>query len=475
MRSRNLASSPVAVAVAMRTMASVGASSPTFVFSPGLRPGVNLPGLMFRVSPPVSCILLFREPPIYPHLAHRLAPRVLRGPRRQRLRLRPQPELAQHRSHRERRGHAVAVFDLEGDADALAHELSAVHALRPHLRDHAPGMRAHHLGTGPPFAGDQLGMLQHRVTDRTLEPRIRECHADERHRKARDAAAVPGHPNPLRGHTRPATHLGEAALLHGVLEPRVELRRPAAMLRQRQHPRVLARTVRVHSREPHAARLVVFRHGFGEGPVRSAQQVALRATDLLEQLARARHLPRLARVRRADERQVLRRELESLGGAVLDQRQRLERLRRGAPERDRLGIAGCGDERTVGVHDRDVHAVARLDDGASPQLDDHALPAPCSVLFAVRVTPIPATTTAPPISASAGGVSCKPSHAMTPAPTGSPSAATLTVVARYNFSAQFMPVWPSSIGPAASAPNTAPSRPANPVAGPPRATPPTPT
>src|SRR2546426_12554868 len=97
-------------------------------------------------------------------------------------------------------------------------------------------------------------------------------------------------------HVRPPAHFLEAALLHGMLEPRVERGGPAVVPREREHTGVLSRAVRVDGREPHAARGVVLGDALGERGVWTAQQIALGALDLREEVADDRHLPRLARI-----------------------------------------------------------------------------------------------------------------------------------------------------------------------------------
>src|SRR2546427_495652 len=145
---------PSASAAAARTSAVVCASSAA------PRAELTLP---FRN--PQSAIVSFREPSIYPHLTHRLPPRVHRGVRHERRRLRPEPQLGQDRRHGERRGDRVTVLDLQRDPMAFLRQQPAVHALGPDLHDDAAGVRAHHVGARPTLARDQFGMSQHRLED----------------------------------------------------------------------------------------------------------------------------------------------------------------------------------------------------------------------------------------------------------------------------------------------------------------------
>src|SRR3989441_1642680 len=145
---------PSASAAAARTSATVFASSAR-----------AFPWLIFPFPLPPSPIFLFLEPSIYPQLADRSPPRVHRGVRHERRRLRPEPQLGQRRRHGERRGDRVTVLDLERDPVAFLRQQPAVHALGPDLHDDAAGVRAHHVGARPTLARDQLGMSQHHLED----------------------------------------------------------------------------------------------------------------------------------------------------------------------------------------------------------------------------------------------------------------------------------------------------------------------
>src|SRR5205809_661049 len=131
MRSRSCASSPLAIAMATRTKATVLASNVPF-------------------PAPGSLILLLLQSPIYPQLSHLVAPGIDVGPHSERFRLRLDPQVGQHCRNRQRRGGAVAVFDLERDPQPLGHDQRAVHALGADLGEHAAGMGAHQVGAGAP-------------------------------------------------------------------------------------------------------------------------------------------------------------------------------------------------------------------------------------------------------------------------------------------------------------------------------------
>src|SRR2546422_8774920 len=145
---------PSASAAAARTSATVFASSAR-----------AFPWLILPFPLPPSPIFLFLQPSIYAQLADRFAARVHRGVRHERRRLRPEPQLGQHRRHGERRRDRVTVLNLERDPVPFLRQQPAVHALGPDLHDDAAGVRAHHVGARPTLARDQLGMSQHHLED----------------------------------------------------------------------------------------------------------------------------------------------------------------------------------------------------------------------------------------------------------------------------------------------------------------------
>src|SRR5205085_2277897 len=158
---------------------------------------------------------------------------------------------------------------------------------------------------------------------------------------------------------------------------------------EREHAGVLPRAIRIHSRKPQAASRVVLRDALRERSVGPAQQVALAAADLPEQLAHARHLARLARVRRAHQRQLLAREAEPIGYSVFYERQRLERFRRRAPEGDEVGVAGARDQAPARVHHRRVDVVHRFHHAAAHLFNAHPRPPSRSPGASPRGQPTP--------------------------------------------------------------------------------------
>ena len=193
-----------------------------------------------------------------------------------------------------------------------------------------------------------------------------------------------------------------------MLHARVKVRRPAVMARQRQHSRVLAGAVRVDGREPYAPARVVPGHGFGERRVGTAQQIALAAPDLPQQIAHDRHVLRLARVRRAAQRELFSREGEPLEHPVRGERQGLERLRRRAPVGDEVGIAHVGNELAGPVDHGDVDVVPGFD-RPSPELFNPHGHAPSPVLSST-------TARSPPARVSRRSPSRTPAPRVWPAP-----------------------------------------------------------
>ncbi len=145
------------------------------------------------------------------------------------------------------------------------------------------------------------------------------------------------------------------------------------MPREREHTGVLSRAVRVDGREPHAAGGVVLGDALGERGVWTAQQIALGALDLGEEVADDRHLPRLARMRRAAQRELLGREPEPVDRPVRHQRQRLEWLRRRSPVSGEVGISDLGDEPPRPINDGDVEVVPGFHHSAAQLLNSHSI------------------------------------------------------------------------------------------------------
>src|SRR5437870_12518354 len=251
---------PRATAAATRTNAAVGAASTGPV-----------PALIVPLPAPRSLIVSLLQSAFYTQLPYRLTPRVHVGSGGEPGRTRPETELLEHGRHGECRTDRVPVNDLERDAESLLREEGTVHTLGADLGDHAPGVRPHDLGTGPTLTGDEVWVAQHRFHDcglrtadwthalrirnrqseiRNRKSRVRQRHVSQRQPVAHDSASIHAGSDVADPDLRPATHLREAALLHGVLEPRIELRGPAVVARQCEHTGMFPRAVRVDSRKP---------------------------------------------------------------------------------------------------------------------------------------------------------------------------------------------------------------------------------
>src|SRR3989454_3971332 len=137
---------------------------------------------------------------------------------------------------------------------------------------------------------------------RITQSRIREGHVSQGKPKAHHPAAIHRRLDRSGGHVRPAAHLRQAALLHGMLEPRVELRGPVVMAGQREHPRVLPGAIRVHRREPYAVLRILLGHRLRERRGRAAQQNPPPPARLPQQGAHPPPPPPPPPGRRADER-----------------------------------------------------------------------------------------------------------------------------------------------------------------------------
>ncbi len=197
----------------------------------------------------------------------------------------------------------------------------------------------------------------------TPQPCIRKRHIPQRQRETGDAASVDRHTDLLRRHIGVLAHGFQAALLHRMLGARIELRK---------HAGVFAGAVRVDRRQAHAARLVVSGDRLGQRPMRPAQQVTLRAADATQEVADQRHLGRLARMRRARERQVLPAQSEPLHRPIFDQRHGLKRLGGRSPERPVLGVARARHETARAVDDGYVDGVAGFQNWSPPGFDQQS-------------------------------------------------------------------------------------------------------
>ena len=79
-------------------------------------------------------------------------------------------------------------------------------------------------------------------------------------------------------------------------------------------------------------------------------------------------MTRLAAVRRAGERQLVIGKPIAIGGAGLDQPQRLQRLDGRARKHWAIDIAAREYSSAIGIHDRNRTAMAAFDDGAAQYL-----------------------------------------------------------------------------------------------------------
>src|SRR5258705_510811 len=144
MRSRSFVSSPVAVATAIRTRASVCGSR-----------------LKLLLRAPCSSIVSPRQPPRNTHLPHHLAARVRQRPPEQSLRLWLEAQLCEYRRNRQRRREAVSVLDLERHPESFAQQQGTVDALRADLGDDASRVGPHHVRARPPLTGEELRVHDH--------------------------------------------------------------------------------------------------------------------------------------------------------------------------------------------------------------------------------------------------------------------------------------------------------------------------
>src|SRR5436309_11683321 len=176
---------------------------------------------MVLLRAPCSAILSPLQPSIYTHLTHGLAAGIRDRLLEQRRWLRLETKLRQHGSDGEGGCDAMAVLDLERDAQSLADQRGAVHALPADFGDDATRMRAHQLRTRSALTGDEIRVVKHGFSDsgngkretgnvnvstcpvsRCTFPEFRICqrHIPQRERKRRDATTIDRHSDVVGWH-----------------------------------------------------------------------------------------------------------------------------------------------------------------------------------------------------------------------------------------------------------------------------------
>ena len=252
----------------------------------------------------------------------------------------------------------------------------AVDALGADLGQHRSLRLADEVGAEPPRAADQLRMRQHRLADADrggfaadAEAGVRHGHPAERQPETDGGAAVHRLLDVPGVQPGPAAHLVQDADLGRMPGALVAGGRPAVVLCQREHPGVLAGAVAPGGRErgPGAEDGLV--HRGRQRRVRAAGQVRLLATDGGQHPERQVDVHRLARMGAAGQREGVGAEAEAIGAAVRHERQRLERLGRGAPVRHQVRVARRSDEPALGVHHGDLDGVDRLAEFAARGFD----------------------------------------------------------------------------------------------------------
>ena len=184
------------------------------------------------------------------------------------------------------------------------------------------------------------------------------------HRAAVDAACIRA--------KRAARHVLERAadaLLHGMIGAPVALGRLGQMPSGGQHGRMLARAVVVGGRWRGTRSQQLSRRRGVRRLVRAASQRWHGETDAGQHRRHAGNVRPGAGMGAAGERDLWRAETEAVGGAALQERQRLQRLDGGARE-DRPGDVADGRHHlAVGAHHGDGAGVHALHQGAARELD----------------------------------------------------------------------------------------------------------
>ena len=288
-------------------------------------------------------------------------------------------ELPHERDKRHRRRPRVAALHLQRKTEPKPGQRGAVYSLGADLRDDLPRPRRHHVRAGPANSGDQPGMHHHDVAEpregrRSPGPEscVRRRHPSQRQGEAYRGAPVDAEPELVRSGPAPGHDRLNDPVLHGVAGTLIAVRRPAVMARQREHPGMLARAVAPERRRLDTVPQRRLVHRRAEWRMRPAREGAFAQIEAAEQPLGDGPVTRLARVRRAGQGQLFIVEAEGVRGAVLDERNGLERLRRRPPPDDGARIAGARHERPRGVGHRRRHPMDRFDQPAADTLDRHA-------------------------------------------------------------------------------------------------------
>src|SRR5437764_1092447 len=247
----------------------------------------------------------------------------------------------------ERAARTVGALDREARPAA---EHAAEQAFGPALRDGA-FERLHHDGVRCALAADQLRMRPHSVGDAhtgraCLEAGEHVGHPFERECERHHAAAVDGGRDLVLVDARRGRDVPEIRALHPVARQAVALRAPLARSADGEHARVLAGAVVLEPRRWIA--------------LAAALKLVLARVSTAKQHPNGCKLLRVGAVRRRGDGKLARVEVV----VRLRERQRLERLRRRAEERDEIPVSGLGDA-TPALHRDGVHDVRRLGDAAA--------------------------------------------------------------------------------------------------------------
>src|SRR5687768_8962469 len=295
---------------------------------------------------------------------------------------RQQPDPVEQRQGHRVAGPGAAVLDLEGDPDRpLAAgggpDRDRVDGLGALLTDRPAPLRFQEVGREPTAARDHLRSLPHRVADRAArlpllaglpldrrrhEPRVGERQGGERHREDRKPAAVDGPFHPL---LRDRPEAGDPAPdfgLERMVRLPVALRGVTPGAAGEEKARVLPRTVVVELRRRLSANGEDARGPGIHRLLGAAHEVPSREAAAGKEPRGDPHVPGLAPVGRAEERDLRGPEPEVLRAARDDQWERLERLRGGPGEDRPARVPAPGENLPRLVHDRRVATVARLDE-----------------------------------------------------------------------------------------------------------------
>ncbi len=184
----------------------------------------------------------------------------------------------------------------------------------------------------------------------------------ERQGECLDAASVHGPAHLLVPHTGPPSDFLGNALLHRMFALLVAGMGPTMMPSQGEHPGMFARTVAPPGGRRDAQAGQVLSTDRGQRGMTAARQVALLTADLAQQSIHYSKVLGFTRMRPAYQRQLLGRQVPTIGRPVRDEGHRLKGFGCRPPKGDQVRVAGLGQTGAVRPDHGGRHPVTRFDE-----------------------------------------------------------------------------------------------------------------